>query len=703
MKITRRILVLLLIAVFALNAATVAFASVSPSSAEGTAGQTVTVTFKYNGIAGIQGTFTYTNPQLFSNIKLTPAGLTAGSYNPDNGMVAYFGMSPVDCTITLDLTIATGASVGDNCTINFKYESSVDGSFPAEPEYKYDSVTVTVKANLDYSKLSALISQAERLDKSEYTSDTWNTLASVLADAKSALTATTQSAIDSAVSELQAAINGLERLPTVNYDELNKQIRIAEGLDEDDYTPYSWSAMETALNAAKAALSSTSQSTVDEAANDLAATIKALVPWQNVQSLVFGELREQIDRAESLEKSEYTQASWSKLESALADAKTALSATTQSEIDVATDDLKAAIDALVKATGTPAVDYAALIKQITIAEGLSKDSYTAESWAELTKALSAARAARNSDSQSTVDNAANALKAAIAKLVSVNNGDSINYSELNKQIAIAEGLVASDYTADTWSALQSALASAKEACNADSQSIVDNATSVLASAIAALERVEQGVDYTELNKQIAIAEGLTSTLYTTESWDALIAVLEEARTYTDSELQSEVDKATDDLKAAIAALVVIDYQPLKDAVASVGAYAENEKLADLWAQMGDLLDRAEEVLVSGDQAAVDALTEEINNLLAAIKEETEALKKVETVVIEKPVPTDPEDDFCNIKSHRIWPILFWISLALNIAFVAFIVAYYITKNKKRKDDTPLVDYDIADDDIAVLE
>jgi len=57
----------------------------------------------------------------------------------------------------------------------------------------------------------------------------------------------------------------------------------------------------------------------------------------------------------------------------------------------------------------------------------------------------------------------------------------------------------------------------------------------------------------------------------------------------------------------------------------------------------------------------------------------------------------PEDDFCNISIHQVWPIVFFISLALNVAFVVLAVIYVTRRKKNRKDNTPLVDYDIGDD------
>ena len=47
--------------------------------------------------------------------------------------------------------------------------------------------------------------------------------------------------------------------------------------------------------------------------------------------------------------------------------------------------------------------------------------------------------------------------------------------------------------------------------------------------------------------------------------------------------------------------------------------------------------------------------------------------------------------------HRIWPILFFISLALNVVFIVVIVVAVIRRKKNAKDDTPLVNYDIGDD------
>jgi len=62
------------------------------------------------------------------------------------------------------------------------------------------------------------------------------------------------------------------------------------------------------------------------------------------------------------------------------------------------------------------------------------------------------------------------------------------------------------------------------------------------------------IDYTELNKQIGIAEGLNADDYTAESWANLEAALEDARAARESIEQDVVDAAAAALKAAIDAL-----------------------------------------------------------------------------------------------------------------------------------------------------
>lgn len=137
----------------------------------------------------------------------------------------------------------------------------------------------------------------------------------------------------------------------------------------------------------------------------------------------------------------------------------------------------------------------------------------------------------------------------------------VDKSELEKTVLEAQGLKEENYTAESWAALEEALAAA-EAVLADpaaTQEEVDAATAALRAAIDALVLADVpggDVDKSELKKTIIIAEGLKKGNYTESSWKALQKALEEAKAvYDDADAtQEEVDAATAALKAAIAGL-----------------------------------------------------------------------------------------------------------------------------------------------------
>ncbi len=269
-------------------------------------------------------------------------------------------------------------------------------------------------AVIDFTELNKQIGIAEALDESKYTETSWNALEAALAAAKEARNATIQYKVDRAAKALADAIEALEEKPVIDYTELNKQIGIAEALDESKYTETSWNALETALAAAKEARNATTQAAVDTAAKALEDAIKALVEKTPVV-VDYTELNKQIGIAEALDESKYTETSWNALETALAAAKEARNATTQAAVDTAAKALEDAIKALVEKTPV-VVDYTELNKQIGIAEALDESKYTETSWNALKTALAAAKEARNATTQAAVDTAAKALENAIKAL-----------------------------------------------------------------------------------------------------------------------------------------------------------------------------------------------------------------------------------------------------------------------------------------------
>lgn len=289
------------------------------------------------------------------------------------------------------------------------------------------------------------------------------------------------------------------------------------------------------------------------------ATIVVPVPADEID---YTELDFQINRTKALEEGDYTVESWEDMEDALAiaEAVRVQDPVTQKEVDAAALALKEAIDGLdLKPVVTP-LDYTELDKQIEIATGLKDHSaeYTEDSFNYmldcLNKALNVREAATTQDE---IDVATKLLADAIAALVKVGAPVEIDYTELNDQIKIALDLNPDDYTPESWSKVEEALAAAIAARDSQVQSEVDKAAAALAAAIEGLVRktVAPAIDYAELEKQIARAEALDEKKYSPASWENMQKALAAAIEARNATVQSEVDAAAAALKAAIDALV----------------------------------------------------------------------------------------------------------------------------------------------------
>ena len=136
-------------------------------------------------------------------------------------------------------------------------------------------------------------------------------------------------------------------------------------------------------------------------------------------------------------------------------------------------------------------DKTALNAAITAAEALNEDDYTAESWAAVQDALTAARNVADAEdaSQDDVDAATAALTEAMKALEQKPAAEPADKDALNAVIAEANALNANSYTEETWAALQEALAAAEAVANDPdaTQESVDNAAAALRRAIAGLE------------------------------------------------------------------------------------------------------------------------------------------------------------------------------------------------------------------------
>ena len=155
------------------------------------------------------------------------------------------------------------------------------------------------------------------------------------------------------------------------------------------------------------------------------------------------------------------------------------------------------------------VDTTALEAAIKSAENLTESDYTAASWSDLCVELKEAKdelAAPHT--QSTVDEATEHLNAAIKALVKAETKEETktDVTKLNAVIEKAEALKQSDYTAESWKNLQTALDAAKKLTDATAeQTVVDQAASDLETAILALVKADtENTGTTDKKKKPAV-------------------------------------------------------------------------------------------------------------------------------------------------------------------------------------------------------
>ncbi len=137
------------------------------------------------------------------------------------------------------------------------------------------------------------------------------------------------------------------------------------------------------------------------------------------------------------------------------------------------------------------VDKTALEAAIDDAKDLAEDEYTKESWtaANVADAIAAAEAVLNDEA--ATKEAVTAAEAALAEAVEKLERVSADKADLEAKIAEADELVSTNYTGDTWEALQIILSAAKNVAAKENaaQDIVDKVLADLTDAMEALKEV----------------------------------------------------------------------------------------------------------------------------------------------------------------------------------------------------------------------
>ena len=206
-------------------------------------------------------------------------------------------------------------------------------------------------------------------------------------------------------------------------------------------------------------------------------------------------------------------------------------------------------------------------------------------------------------------------------------------------------------------------------------------------------------DFSELQIKVAIVNGMVPYNYTSASWAPVQKALDTGTEMLERGVagQQDINSAVAAIEKALTGLVEMDYTKLESVLGE--AYHkidENPQEYELWIELGAALSKARPLLVSGDQEAVDNSVVELSQLLETMGKNNRATGEPEVVIREVEVEVLPSGDYCNIPMHRTWPVMFSVSVVINMILI-FMLSYVIVRKKQTDDSTPLVSYDIDDD------
>ena len=313
---------------------------------------------------------------------------------------------------------------------------------------------------VDASALRTAIADAEEKVETSTVSSAEPVKAKI-AEAKQLLVNGTKDAIDAMVAELTEAVKGLVARGDVTDLKALIDQYAKENLKAEDHTTSTWSAYETALNAADAIVtdnSNSDQAAVDAAKKVLEDAHAALAKRGNTDAL-----KALIEEYKELKEADYTHETWVKYEEALEAANGIVadnSNKTQAEVDAAKDALKAAKEALVKAPVDPQLDKSKLQAAVDAAKAKDENAYTTASYNAMEKVLAEAEELlTNGKDQAAIDAKAKDLNDAVAALVERGNTDALKALIAEYK---AEGLKEADYTTDSWKAYTDALTAAEK-------------------------------------------------------------------------------------------------------------------------------------------------------------------------------------------------------------------------------------------------
>ena len=443
----------------------------------------------------------------------------------------------------------------------------------------------TAVANLkliaaDTTALKAAIDEAKRVNSALYTADSYNAMKAEL-DKAEALYAKTdltkkdnQAEVDAQTKALNDAITAL--VPAgADYTKLNNAIKAFEALTESDWTAESWAnakaKYDAAVEASKKVYTVDKQAELDAIADALTEAISKLVPAPadfTALDAILKDINVYLTSWAKYLTDDYKTRANAAVESANAADFRALTKNDQATVDAKT----AEITELYNNPEFLAWDYTKINEAKAAFAAIDRSKYTDESLATVEALFAQVGDDWKQDprkpegAQQSAYASQMLIQSRVLKwetlLVEKTVEEKADYTALDAAIKTAEELIAkgtSIYTDDSVKVLRDALAEGKALSRdllASEQGTVDAAT---AKINAAMPLTEKDASYTALDAAIALAKTKNADDYTEASFKAMtdkLAAAEAVARDLKITAQATIDKATNELNAAISALVL---------------------------------------------------------------------------------------------------------------------------------------------------
>ena len=360
----------------------------------------------------------------------------------------------------------------------------------------------------------------------------------------------------------------------------------------------------------------TDQKKIDAATEALRSAVGAL----KVATADYTEADAVKAQVKQLNASIYTDASWSRVQTAVSNITDGISVFCQTYLDSLVEDLRVAISKLEK---NPA-DYTEVNDMVTIYEGLNPEHYTAESWQVLRDTVNSVDYTLTVEQQELVNSYARSIDNAIKNLVLA----PANYTAVNELVKRYNAVLPEkDYYTDlSWRAVQAAYNAIEWDKNWKQQEDVDDMATNLENALNRLKY--KNADLTALEAAIESANGEQESWYTPESWAPFIEALNAAQEAMEADpaynikQQETINNLKDALVNAQRALVPADgdYSKVYAAIDATNEFDESMYTADSWKNLQDAINAVVYNLTAKEQSRIDGFADAINAAVKALKE-----------------------------------------------------------------------------------